>query len=275
LESFLKSEAIVSTVEDSVRLGESGWRDRYYGSKFTSDMPDPRKADLGSIRRQVRQSYTEGLVWVMRYYYRGCASWSWFYPFHFAPCACDMIGMRECVVDFELGEPFSPIEQLLAVQPASGRHMLPPEFHPLMAADSPISDFYPTSFKYDTDGKHLKWLWVPLINFVDENRLKDAVLKVVPAYRSLPSDAFGCDLLFVNARLASNPVGDPPMPGAAVPCDGPLNVALGEPVRSAFDNMGRVDENHVRIVPFATVRFRSPLLPSLSLFFAGSRVPFC
>lgn len=62
-----------------VDLGREGWKDRYYSSKVPGEDP-----------ANMVKAYLEGLVWVMKYYYQGCASWTWFYPFHYAPFASDL-----------------------------------------------------------------------------------------------------------------------------------------------------------------------------------------
>ena len=57
---------------DSVRLWEDGWRERYYKSKFNVN-----KKDMEEFRTQVGQHYARGLCWVLQYYYQGVPAWDW------------------------------------------------------------------------------------------------------------------------------------------------------------------------------------------------------
>ena len=53
-------------------------------------------------------------------------SWTWYYPYHYAPFAADFENVAQMDIRFELGEPFKPVEQLMAVFPAdrSGLYLL-------------------------------------------------------------------------------------------------------------------------------------------------------
>jgi len=158
--------------EDNIRLWESGWKDRYYLHKFgVSNDKDP--AYFLDFRGQVSNEYVLGLAWVLQYYYQGCPSWKWFYPFHYAPFASDFIDIEKVSVNFEKGtRPFKPLEQLMSVFPAASGKFLPPTWREKMSgALSEIIDFYPIDFKIDLNGKRYAWQGVALLPFVDEGRL--------------------------------------------------------------------------------------------------------
>lgn len=91
-----KNSAKVEAYVDKVQLGVDGWKMRYYINKFL--VTDP--ADVQEFVDKIKQSYIEGLQWVFAYYYKGCESWDWYYPYHYAPFASDLMNCAEVSVEF-------------------------------------------------------------------------------------------------------------------------------------------------------------------------------
>lgn len=170
---------------DEVRLWEAGFKDRYYESKF----------DVGAENLQFRYSvalqYVRGLCWVLKYYYQGCASWNWYFPYHYAPFASDFINITGLSTQFEKNtKPFNPLEQLMGVFPAASSSHVPKPWAKLMSnPESEIIDFYPEDFKIDLNGKKFAWQGVALLPFVDERRLIKAL---EPHYKLLTPEEGNC-----------------------------------------------------------------------------------
>lgn len=182
---------------DTVRLWEEGYADRYYEQKFGVD---PK--DIG-FRHKVARAYAEGLAWVLLYYFQGCPSWTWYYPYHYAPFAADFVDLDKMDINFEKGIPFRPFEQLMGVLPAASNHAIPQIFRNLMSdSDSEIIDFYPEDFPVDLNGKKWAWQGVALLPFIDANRLLEAMNKKYPllSAEEHARNAVGRDVLLLSDR---------------------------------------------------------------------------
>lgn len=168
------------------------FKGRYYFEKLKM-MPVDVEEHLA-----LRKSYIEGLLWCLAYYYRGCISWSWYYPYHYGPMLSDLTNLPYVFnsINFELSAPLKPFEQLMGCLPPASAEIVPRPYRKLMTyPDSPIIDFYPTIFDIDMNGKKNPWEGVNLLPFIDVKLLKDTIAKMCP------------DTLLTKDEIARNTMG--------------------------------------------------------------------
>lgn len=58
-------------------MDDQDLKGRYYYDKFQFTPFDAEK------HIALRKAYVEGLVWNLKYYYEGCVSWDWYFPYHY------------------------------------------------------------------------------------------------------------------------------------------------------------------------------------------------
>ena len=75
------------------------WKNKYYNSKFGWGLEN--EEDM----RKLTENYVQGLQWVLYYYYRGVASWPWFYGYHYSPMISGMYkDFRTCYQTFDTSQ---------------------------------------------------------------------------------------------------------------------------------------------------------------------------
>lgn len=150
---------------DVDEASEKDFRGRYYFEKFkiilqvsSTSSSSNSTLDFGTCEQlnEIMQSYLQGLMWCLAYYVKGCVSWTWYYPYHYGPMLKDMRNLQQLsqYITFDLGQPFTPYQQLLGCLPPLSRSLLPKPYQWLMISESsPLLEYYPSEFQVDQDGK--------------------------------------------------------------------------------------------------------------------------
>lgn len=169
------------------------WKNQHYESKFGWGLENEEELT------KLTENYVQGLQWVLYYYYRGVASWPWFYGYHYAPMISDVKKGLKADINFKLGQPFRPYQQLMGVLPDRSKKIVPLPYHDLMTnPNSPIIDFYPRDFELDMNGKKAEWEAVVKIPFIEEKRLLAAMAtkEHLLSEAELARNEFGVSLKF-------------------------------------------------------------------------------
>ena len=173
-------------VEDPIQLGigdRESWKHRYYEHHFhvSSDQKD--------LRDDLAKEFLQGVVWTFRYYFKGCCSWSWKFPYPHAPFMSDIFsyvekhcsegGLNLGSLKIEDTGPLEPCQQLLAVLPPSCNNIIPTSYRYLVTSEkSPIIEYFPQKIELDMIGKYRYWQCTPKIPQINPKRLRDATTKL-------------------------------------------------------------------------------------------------
>lgn len=177
------------------KLFEDEGRAEYYARKLHARTPREIQ--------DVCAEYIRGLAWVLRYYYKGCPSWLWYYPLHFAPLASDiyetlrvMVAKGDSSFIFAPDAPRRPLEQVMAVLPPSSAGSVPEKLRRIFT-DAP--DNYPGDVKIDMFGKTQQWQGVALLPFLDYEKLVISVraCALSASLEDIYRNTEGADLLAV------------------------------------------------------------------------------
>ena len=142
---------------------------------FMAKLDDDEIYTFEELKKKMSFSILESFHWVLQYYKNGVPSWTWHYPYYFAPSllfVSDYVNEFEC--DFIKGSPPLPFVQLLSILPPGNRDLLPKALQPLMDQDSPIYNIYPTEFRKTKRGSED----FAILPFVDISKVHDAFLTV-------------------------------------------------------------------------------------------------
>jgi 5'-3' exoribonuclease 2 len=170
--------------EDTLRLLEGGWKERFYRHYFHFEMNEWNQKNAMMV------NYMEGLQWNLTYYLSGVKNWQWSYRYHAAPFFADLYNflskrggdtvLQACRQVALPSRPPDNVEQLLVVLPPQSSHLIPMPYRELMTnyKVSNIIDIYPIGFNLDYYYKQKDWEYKPILPDIEFSRIQKEIYRI-------------------------------------------------------------------------------------------------
>lgn len=154
-----------NTLKATINLDFENYRKEYYELK-----------GMNKQLEKICHMYLEGCQWVLTYYTKGISDWTWLFPFHYSPFACELVQNIDtyCQKDIIETSPLLPFQQLLCVLPPKSSYLVPVPLNNLFKAGSSLSKYYPETFHINYEGKKRKWEGVVELPVVDIQEVRRA-----------------------------------------------------------------------------------------------------
>jgi len=130
------------------------WKEEYYN--YYLGISKSNLEEYNTIINSIITNYLESLMFSLKYYLQGCPSWQWHYKFRISPLLSDVYNFLDNntnilnEIEFKLGSPYTPFQQLMLILPPQMSNLLPSVLRPIMNDDKLLcTQFYPTDFRID------------------------------------------------------------------------------------------------------------------------------
>lgn len=149
------------------------WKFRYYEHYFHCSESQEQ------MIKSICKNYIDGVMWIAKYYFGECPSWTWVYEYQCAPFVTDLNKFMQTHHynvnnhEFELSKPLQPITQLMCVIPKTYSYLLPDNYSKLMNDESPIGDMFPSKFTLDICNKDMFWQCNPILPHLNIERVTE------------------------------------------------------------------------------------------------------
>jgi len=129
--------------------------------------------------------FIQGLDWVNYYYHNRPNNWRYIFEYHYSPLITDLanylITQTEIKsVAFKIKPPLTPFQQLVCVIPPKSAKVIPREYRSVYTHPE-LKEYYPDSFKIDTEGKRKDWEGIAILPFLD-------IQKIIEITQNIKSD---------------------------------------------------------------------------------------
>lgn len=174
-------EALLSQYKQDKTQAKHFYYSEKLKTKFTID-------NIDKLYKMITK-YMEGIQFVLTYYFQGCPSWTWFFPYYYSPMISDVYEFIKNanktdlqLSPFQITQPFQPFKQLLLVMPNESMDLLPPAFHVLLKdgtsiLKSPV-DYFPSEFEIDPNDAIYESDYIALLPFVEDEILDTAYTSI-------------------------------------------------------------------------------------------------
>jgi 5'-3' exonuclease len=111
----------------------------------------------------------------LRYYLKSIPTYSWTYPYHYAPLLTDLAKYSKDIdfdITFKVDPPLSIYESLFGILPFESFHLLPEEIREKMPVKIQLDENFITDFEIDLDGKMYDYEGICLLPFLSYDKIK-------------------------------------------------------------------------------------------------------